>query len=131
MDEKVKVCLLSDSFPPSVDGVANCVLNYADIIQRKCGCAVVAAPSYPKVVDEYPYQVIRYPSIDTTKSVGYRTALPYWPSSFRELIKCDFDVIHTHCPSSPHSSRVRSARPSRADCTDVSYEIRYRYPERH
>ncbi len=98
MDKQLKVCLLSDAFPPNVDGVANSVLNYADVIQRKHGSAVVAVPNYPNVIDDYPYTVVRYPSINTTKSVGYRTGIPYWPSSIRELIKSDFDIIHTHCP---------------------------------
>ncbi len=98
MDNQVRVCLLSDSFPPNVDGVANCTLNYAEIIQRKHGGAIVGAPHYPDVADDYPYKVIRYPSIDTTKSVGYRTGFPFWPSPYRELIKSDIDIIHSHCP---------------------------------
>ena len=98
MDNQLKVCLLNESFPPSIDGVANCVLNYADIINKKHGSAVVAVPQYPDVVDDYPYDVIRYPSIDTTKICGYRTGIPYWPSSIHELLKCNFDIIHTHCP---------------------------------
>ena len=32
--EKLSVCLLNDSFPPVIDGVANAVLNYARIIQE-------------------------------------------------------------------------------------------------
>lgn len=98
MAEKFNVCLLNESFPPIIDGVANVVLNYADIIQRNFGNAVVATPSYPGVTDDYPYPVVRYPSINTTKSIGYRTGLPYWPGAIRELIKRDIDVIHTHCP---------------------------------
>ena len=27
--EKLNVCLLNDSFPPTIDGVANAVCNYA------------------------------------------------------------------------------------------------------
>ena len=98
MYDQIKVCLLNESFPPVIDGVANCVLNYADIIQREHGSAVVAVPHYPKVVDDYPYQVVRYPSIDTTRFYGYRTGIPYWPSSIYELVKSNFDIIHTHCP---------------------------------
>ena len=98
MSDKLNVCLLNESFPPVIDGVANAVLNYADIIQRKHGKAVVAVPYYPDVIDKYPYHVVRYPSIDTMKSIGYRTGIPYWPSAIRELVKCDIDIIHSHCP---------------------------------
>ncbi len=98
MDKSIEVCLLNDSFPPVIDGVANCVLNYAEIIQRDYGNAIVAVPNYPDVVDDYPYQVVRYPSLNTTKTFGYRTGIPYWPSSLREMMKNNFDIIHSHCP---------------------------------
>ena len=32
--EKLNVCLVNDSFPPEIDGVANAVVNYAGIINR-------------------------------------------------------------------------------------------------
>lgn len=98
MSDKLNVCILSDSFPPLIDGVANAALNYAEIIQRQHGNAVVAAPNYPGFEDDYPFRVVRFPSINTTKSIGYRTGIPYWPSTARDLAKCDFDVIHSHCP---------------------------------
>ncbi len=98
MSDNLNICLLSDSFPPLIDGVSNAVVNYANIIQRKYGGTVVAAPNYPSFKDDYPYRVVRYPSINTTKSIGYRTGIPYWPGTVRELSKCSIDVIHTHCP---------------------------------
>jgi 1,2-diacylglycerol 3-alpha-glucosyltransferase len=98
MDKKLNVCLLNDSFPPIIDGVANVIKNYADIIHRKYGNAVVATPSFPDAVDNYPYPVVRYPSINTTKALGYRTGFPFWPGSILELMKNDVDIIHTHCP---------------------------------
>ena len=35
----MKVCLSNDSFPPLIDGVANTVVNYATVIQKKYGSA--------------------------------------------------------------------------------------------
>ena len=58
MDEKLKVCLLNDSFPPTIDGVSNTVFNYASIIQDKLGEAVVATPKYPNVEDDYDFEVV-------------------------------------------------------------------------
>lgn len=89
---------MNDSFPPLIDGVANAVINYAEILTRKCGKAVVATPYYPDVTDHYPYPVIRYKSIDTTKQVGYRTGYPFSPSTIRELESHNIDIIHSHCP---------------------------------
>ncbi|SHI10729.1 Glycosyltransferase involved in cell wall bisynthesis [Sporobacter termitidis DSM 10068] len=111
MDDKLNICLLNESFPPVIDGVANCVLNYAENIQKNSGNAIVAVPHYPGVTDDYPYRVVRYPSINTTKSIGYRTGIPYWPATLRELMKSDIDLIHTHCPfvSTMFARALRSA----------------------
>ena len=61
---QLNVCLMNDSFPPIIDGVSTCVLNYAEIIHRKFGNVTVCTPSYPGVTDEYKFPVIRYPSFD-------------------------------------------------------------------
>lgn len=44
----MKVTLLNDSFPPVIDGVANVVMNYAEIMHKE-GLAdvMVATPEYP------------------------------------------------------------------------------------
>ena len=56
---------MNDSFPPTIDGVANVVLNYANIISSGLGNATVVTPEYPGVVDDYPFDVIRYRSLNT------------------------------------------------------------------
>ena len=94
----INVCLLNDSFPPLIDGVANTVLNYADIITKKYGNAVVAVPQYPGVTDRYPFPVVRYPSINTTRLVGYRAGYPFSPSALRSLETQNIGIIHSHCP---------------------------------
>ena len=79
--ENLHVCLINDSFPPTIDGVANAVVNYARVITEKHGSAAVLTPYYPDTDDSrYPFPVLRYPSIDTQKLVGYRAG------------------IHSHCP---------------------------------
>lgn len=96
--EGLNVCLMNDSFPPVVDGVANAVVNYAKILTETEGLCAVATPEYPGVVDDYPFPVVRYPSIDTTKMTGYRAGNPFAPAAVAELAAMDFDIIHTHCP---------------------------------
>ena len=45
MHDKINVCLLNDSFPPVIDGVANAVVNYGEIISTKnLGKATVVTP---------------------------------------------------------------------------------------
>ena len=79
--EKLNVCLLNDSFPPVIDGVANTVFNYATIIQNELGNAVVATPEYPNVTDSYNFDVVRYKSFDTTGIIGYRAGYPFEPAT--------------------------------------------------
>ena len=92
------VCLMNDSFPPTIDGVANAVLNYAANISAAGERCAVATPAYPKVRDDYPFPVVRYPSLDTTQLVGYRAGLPLAPRTVAQLADMRFDLIHTHCP---------------------------------
>lgn len=96
--KKLGVCLLNDSFPPLIDGVSNAVVNYAGIIQKNYGTSFVGTPKYPKVKDDYPFDVIRYPSIDVTKLTGYRAGYPFSISAINKMTKHKFDIIHSHCP---------------------------------
>lgn len=97
--EKLNVCLINDSFPPEIDGVANAVTNYAQIINREHGGAAVVTPSNPQADDsQFPFPVLRYPSIDMTKLVGYRAGMPFSVGIMEELDKRKFDIIHSHCP---------------------------------
>ncbi len=97
--QSLSVCLLNDSFPPAIDGVANAVVNYARIIQRDLGSAVVAVPDYPDVKDDYPFPVIRYPSVDTTGIIGYRAGYPFSAKTLGTLVGASPDIIHSHCPA--------------------------------
>ena len=92
------VCLLNDSFPPMLDGVANVMKNYADIITAKYGRATVVTPAYPDVTDDAPYEIIRFASIDTTKQVGYRTGYPFDAKVIDRVNQLQPDLLHVHCP---------------------------------
>lgn len=97
--EKQNICLINDSFPPAIDGVANAVVNYGTYIQQNHGRAVVVTPFYPDADDAaFPFEVVRYPSIDITKSVGYRAGMPFDAEVLSRLEGEGFDLIHSHCP---------------------------------
>ena len=97
--EKLNVCLINDSFPPAIDGVANAVTNYAQIINKGYGRAAVVTPFYPDADDSaFAFPVIRYPSVDTTKAVGYRAGIPFSPEVMNRLEGENFNLIHSHCP---------------------------------
>ena len=99
----MRVCLLNDSFPPIIDGVANVVMNYARIMTENLGDRViVGTPRYPDVdYTGYPYEVVAYSSVDTTDLVkGYRTGNPLSVSGVSRLSGFKPEIIHTHCPAS-------------------------------
>ena len=98
MPEKLNVCLMNDSFPPVIDGVANAVVNYANVISSQLGNATVVTPAYPNVVDNYPFEVVRYKSINIGKLCSYRAGYPFSSSKLQQLSDNGFDIIHTHCP---------------------------------
>ena len=98
-EEPLYVGLMNDSFPPQIDGVSNAVMNYAEIIQRKYGRALVAAPYYPNYSDAiYPYRVVRYQSVDVSDWVGYRAGNPLDPKAITAISKEPLNILHAHCP---------------------------------
>ncbi len=100
MKDIKNICLLNDSFPPIIDGVANAVYNYASILEKNYAHTIVSTPYYPGASDDYPFEVIRYPSLDTTKLAGYRFGLPMNISHLSAYIGKDIDILHCHCPIS-------------------------------
>ncbi len=99
----MNVCLLNDSFPPVIDGVSNTIMNYARIIQdRPDSEVIVATPRYPGAdYGGYPYTVLDYPSIDTSKLIsGYRTGNFFSMKCINRIAEFGPDIIHTHCPAS-------------------------------
>ena len=98
----MNICLLNDSFPPVIDGVANVVMNYGSVLTGELGASVVVGtPRYPNVTYEgYPYRVIPYPSFDTTDFIkGYRTGNPLAIREIAQMAESAPDIIHTHCPA--------------------------------
>lgn len=98
MDE-LYIGLINDSFPPQIDGVANAVKNYAEVITRHYGRALVAAPYYPDADDSaYPYRIVRYKSVDVSEKVGYRAGNPLDPRAIDAISKEPLQLLHAHCP---------------------------------
>ena len=93
----LKVGLFNDSFPPTIDGVANTVKNYAQVLSDK-GCDVtVVTPKYPKVTDNYNFEVYRYFSINLNKKIGYRAGIPTVVSAGK-IASRKLDILHVHSP---------------------------------
>ena len=97
--EQRSICLINDSFPPVTDGVANAVVNYAKILTENGKQATVVTPAYPGADDsQFEFPIVRYPSVDLTKLVGYHAGLPFSSQTLETLAEKNFDLIHCHCP---------------------------------
>lgn len=99
MDKKQTICLLNDSFPPQIDGVANAVINYAEQIEACGERAMVVTPSHPLAKDEnLSYEVVRYPSVEFKLAEAYRAGFPFSPKVAEAAKRNNVSVLHSHCP---------------------------------
>lgn len=99
MTRKQTVCLLNDSFPPLIDGVANTVMNYAAELPGFGYESMVVTPAHPHADDSaFSYPVARYPSISTQKFEGYPAGIPFSPEVAGKIRDTDVALLHTHCP---------------------------------
>lgn len=93
-----KIGLFNDSFPPTIDGVANAVKSYAENIAQRYGTPIVITPKYPNVTDNYRYEVYRYSSTGVFNKLPYRVGNPFSPVTLTELRKKEMDLFHVHAP---------------------------------
>lgn len=99
INNELNICLMNDSFPPIIDGVANAVINYANVINGGLGKATVVTPTYPDAEDDYDFEVVRYRSMPITEKLcGYRAGYPFSSSALDKLVSDEYDIIHSHCP---------------------------------
>jgi glycosyltransferase involved in cell wall biosynthesis len=94
----LNVAVMTDSFPPMVDGVSRCALGYAKSLHEGgFGNIMVVAPWQPGVKYAYPFPVYCFNSL----GVGYhdfRAGHPFIPKLMAMMQKLDIDIIHAHSP---------------------------------
>src|SRR5712691_7902357 len=76
----MRVAIITESFPPDVNGVAHCVLRVAELLARGGHHPLVIAPQPPRAFrDEktsYPFPVVRVPAVPLPGYPGFRLGLP-------------------------------------------------------
>ena len=95
---KLNIGLFNESFPPTIDGVSNAVVNYATYLTANHADCTVVTPRYPHVTDDYPFEVYRYSSADISKNLGYRVGNFVSVKMLHDLNAKRFDLIHVHSP---------------------------------
>jgi len=95
----MRIGIFTNTYPPAVNGVANCVATYRQGLMDRGHDVVVFAPcpgDYERRAD--PDNVYRFPAVPVPLDMDYSIAFPYSRSVVKALRRLDFDVIHTQHP---------------------------------
>jgi len=98
----MRVAIITESFPPDVNGVANSVLRVAEQLvvagHHPLVVAPAAATARRSVPPALPYPVVRIPSLPLPGYPGLRLGLPARRRLVAALREHDADVVHLASP---------------------------------
>ena len=109
----VRITVITESFPPDVNGVSNCVQRVADHLVTKGHSLQVIAPqpshSVPSNDAELGYEVVRVPSVPMPGYATFRVAAP--AVHLRAALKSHrAEVVHLAAPFLLGAGGARAAR---------------------
>src|SRR5712692_7121923 len=94
----MRVAIITESFPPNVNGVAHCVLRVAELLTSYGHHPLVVAPQPPvRTADSFSFPVVRVPAVPLPGYPRFRLGLP----SRRvraALIRHKTEVVHLARP---------------------------------
>jgi phosphatidylinositol alpha 1,6-mannosyltransferase len=102
----MRVAIITESFPPDVNGVAHCVVRVAELLAARGHQPLVIAPKPPRTrrsPDEdkdrgpFPYPVVRVPAVPLPGYPSFRLGLPSRRLP-HALIKHRTEVVHLASP---------------------------------
>lgn len=100
MNNHLTIGQFNDSFPPSIDGVANAVINYADCLNQAQRACYAIVPYFPNSCDgDFTFPILRFASVPVPFRPNYRffhPGLTFQLSS--RLTHIGFDILHAHSP---------------------------------
>jgi phosphatidylinositol alpha 1,6-mannosyltransferase len=108
----MRVALITESFPPDVNGVAHTVLRVAEQLTRRGHEPMVVAPRPPRgtrQVGPFPYPVVRVPAVPLPGYPSFRLGLPSRRVA-AALAEHGAEVVHLASPVflGAHGARVAS-----------------------
>jgi hypothetical protein len=95
----MRVAIITESFPPDVNGVAHCVLRVAELLARYGHHPLVIAPQPPREDkgDTFPFPVVRVPAAPLPGYPSFRLGLP--SHRVRDaLVEHRTEVVHLASP---------------------------------
>ena len=100
--EGMRIAIITESFPPDVNGVAHCVVRVAENLVRKGHHPLVIAPESARATTgadaQFPYPVERVPSLPLPGYPTFRLGLPS-PRTRRAIARHRTEVVHLASPA--------------------------------
>src|SRR6201981_2778890 len=98
----MRIAVITESFPPDVNGVAHCVVRVAENLVRKGHQPLVIAPESGRTGaaeadSQLPYPIERVPSVPLPGSPTFRLGLPT-PATRKAIVRHGTDVVHLASP---------------------------------
>jgi phosphatidylinositol alpha 1,6-mannosyltransferase len=97
----MRIAIITESFPPDVNGVAHCVVRVAENLVRKGHHPLVIAPESARATTgadaQFPYPVERVPSIPLPGYPTLRLGLPT-PRTRRAIARHRTELVHLASP---------------------------------
>jgi phosphatidylinositol alpha 1,6-mannosyltransferase len=98
---RMRIAIVTESFPPAVNGVANSVVRVAEHLVNRGHAVMVVAPAASSatraVSGVQPYPVVRVPSVPVPRYRSFRLGLPL-PRLGDALVEHAPDVVHLASP---------------------------------
>jgi phosphatidylinositol alpha 1,6-mannosyltransferase len=108
----MRIAIITESFPPDVNGVAHCVVRVAENLVGKGHQPLVIAPDSGRGPDadrQLPYPVERVPSVPLPGYPTFRLGLPT-PATRKAIVAHGTDVVHLASPVALGAWGTRVAR---------------------
>ena len=110
----MRIAIITESFPPDVNGVAHCVVRVAENLVRKGHQPLVIAPESGRAGtaeadSQLPYPVERVPSVPLPGYPTFRLGLPS-PATRKAIVRHGTDVVHLASPVALGAWGTRVAR---------------------
>ena len=97
----MRIAIITESFPPDVNGVAHCVVRVAENLVRKGHHPLVIAPEPARAAtdsdSQFPYPVERVPSVPLPGYPTFRLGLPT-PRTRRAIARHGTEMVHLASP---------------------------------
>jgi phosphatidylinositol alpha 1,6-mannosyltransferase len=108
----MRIAIITESFPPDVNGVAHCVVRVAEDLARKGHHPLVIAPETARSAaadGQLPFPVERVPSVSLPGYPTFRLGLPT-PKTRRAIVRHGTEVVHLASPVALGAWGTRVAR---------------------